>query len=257
MVIFYQISGMLWVFMAYRYHSRRSARKLAKKSKQNFIITLFLIALLTYATVKWLLPSLVNGVGFVKNKVSDPPKIIENPVENSLLAPPVLNIPYEATNTARISIKGYGSPNSKVAIFLDDEEKDTIEVSEDGGFEFKNIELSLGTNNIYGKSIDEKNKESLPSKNFQIIYDNEKPRLELSEPEDGKQIQGGDKRIKISGSTKVGARVFINEGQIIVDKDGKFSSEQSLNDGDNIFNIKAIDIASNTTEISRRVIYQP
>lgn len=243
--------------MAYSYRSRRSAKKLAKKSKRNFVVTLFLIAFLIYATIKWILPNLVNSVGFVKNKVSSQPTIVDNLTENSLLAPPVLNIPYEATNTAQINIKGYGTPNSKVAIFLDDEKENTVEVSADGSFELKDIELSLGTNNIYGKSIDEKDQESLPSKNFQILYDNEKPKLDIAEPEDGKQIQGGDKKIKISGIVEIGAKVILNNGQIIVDKDGKFSSEQTLNDGDNIFNIQAIDASSNSTEISRKVIYQP
>ncbi len=243
--------------MAYSYRSRRAAKKLARKSKQSFFITLFLIALLSYATIKWLLPSLVNGVGFVKNKVSSQPKPVSNTIENSQLAPPILNIPFEATSTAQINIKGYGSPNSKVAIFLDDEKKDTVDVSGDGSFELKNVSLGLGINNIYGKSVDDKDKESLPSKTFQVIYDNEKPKLELSEPEDGKKIQGGDKKIKISGTSEIGVKIFINDSQIIIDKDGKFSSEQPLNDGDNNFNIKAIDEAANTTEISRKITYSP
>lgn len=241
--------------MAYSYRQRRSAKKLARKSKQNFFITLFLITLLSYATIKWLLPGLVNSVGFVKNKVASQPKPVGSKIENSTLAPPILNIPFEATRTAQINIRGYGTANSKVAIFLDDEKKDTIEVSADGDFELQNVSLSLGINNIYGKSIDEKNQESLPSKTFQIIYDNEKPKLDISEPEDGKKIQGGDKKIKISGTTEIGVKIFINDNQVIVDKDGKFSSEQPLNEGDNNFNIKAIDAASNTTEISKKITY--
>ena len=243
--------------MAYSYRSRRAAKKLARKSKQSFFITLFLIALLSYATIKWLLPSLVNGVGFVKNKVSSQPKPVSNTIENSQLAPPILNIPFEATSTAQINIKGYGSPNSKVAIFLDDEKKDTVDVSGDGSFELKNVSLGLGINNIYGKSVDDKDKESLPSKTFQVIYDNEKPNLQVLEPEDGKTIQGGDKKVKIAGTTEPQAQILINGSQVVVDKDGKFESSLSLNDGENNFTIKAVDSAGNSTEISRRVVYQP
>ena len=243
--------------MAYNYRSRRSAKKLAKKSKQNFIISLILIALLFYGTLKWLLPNFVNSLGFVRNKFSPAQKTIDSSAEKSTLAPPVLNIPYEATNTAQINIKGYGTPHSKVAIFLEDEKKDTIDVSGEGSFEIRNLQLTLGTNNIYGKSIDENSQESLPSKAFKIFYDNEKPPLTVNEPEDGKKIQGGDKRVKVSGKTETGTRIFINEAQVIVDKDGNFGAEQALNDGDNNFNVKAIDEATNTTEISRRVIYSP
>lgn len=243
--------------MAYSYRSRRKARKLAKKSKQNFITSLFLIALLSFGAIKWILPNLVNGVGFVKNKLSSQPKISTDISESSTLAPPVLNIPYEATNTAQIDIKGYSAPHSKVAIFLDDEKKDTVEVSSEGGFEVKAVKLVLGTNNIYGKSIDEKNQESLPSKTLRVIYDNENPKLTISEPEDGKKIEGGDKKIKISGTTEANTQVYVNGSQIIVNKDGAFSSEQNLNDGENNFNIKAVDSATNTTEQSRKVTYQP
>lgn len=241
--------------MAYSYRSRRSAKKLAKTSQRNFVITLILIALLSYITIKWLLPYFVNGIGFIKD-ILNPTKKVEDSLQSSL-APPVLNIPYEATNTAQINIKGYGTPNSKVAIYLDDEKKDTVETTGDGSFEVKNIQLVLGTNNIYGKSIDDKDKESLPSKNLKIIYDNENPKLNISEPEDNKTIQGADKKVKIAGNTESNAQVTINGSPIIVDKDGNFSSEQTLNDGDNHFNIKAVDQALNFTEILRVVIYQP
>lgn len=241
--------------MAYGYRTRRSYKKLAKTSQRNFVITLILIAVLSYATVKWLLPYFVNGIGFVKDTIN-PAKKVEDNLQSSL-APPVLNIPYEATNTSQINIKGYGTPNSKVAIFLDDAKVDTVEVSSDGSFEIINVQLVLGTNNIFGKSIDEKNQESFPSKLIKIIYDNEGPKLEVTEPEDGKKIQGGDKKVKIAGISEPNTKVYINDSLIIVDKDGNFSSEQTLNEGDNNFNIKALDQASNFTEISRKVIYQP
>lgn len=259
--------------MTYR---SRSARRLARKSRRNFIITLLLIGFLLYATIQWILPTLITGLGFIrqniiKSTINPSQKNEASITENASLAPPVLNIPYEATNTAQINIRGYGTPSSKVAIFLDDEKQDTVDVSSDGSFEFKNIPLVLGTNNIYGKSIDpdfigvdENDKESLPSKTIKIIYDNENPPLEIFEPEDGKTIQGGDeqssssnRKIKIAGKTEPNARLYINDNQTVVDKEGKFESVQSLNDVENIFNIKSQDSAGNFTEISRRIIFQP
>lgn len=243
--------------MAYRYRSRRSARKLAQKSRRNFIVTLVIIGFLIYATIQWILPSLIGGLGFIRSSIKPSHKDVSVLTENASLAPPVLNIPYEATNTAQIDVSGYASPNSKVKLYLDDESKETVDVSADGSFIFKDVSLSLGTNNIYAKSVDEKNKESLASKLIKVIYDNEKPSLTINEPEDNKTIQGGDKKVKISGNTEIGAQVLVNNSQIIVGKDGNFSSDQPLNEGDNNFNIKALDAAGNFTEAARRVVFQP
>ena len=241
--------------MASRYQYRK-VRRLQKKSRRNFIITVIIITLLLYVTFTWILPSLIGGVGFIKNFTNPSRKII-SPPDQITLAPPVLNIPYEATNTAQIEIKGYGNPGSKVQLFLDDDKKQTVSVSSEGSFIFKDVSLLLGVNNIYGKSIDDQGQTSLASKTLKIIYDNEKPTLNINEPEDNKKIQGGDRKVKISGKTENGAKIFINDAQVIVDKDGNFSSDQPLNDGDNNFNIESVDVASNTAEISRRVNYQP
>lgn len=241
--------------MVRKYQSRRSIRKLARKSRKNFIVSLVLIGLLVYAAFQWILPSLINGVGFIHNIVKPSKKIVSQ--DAVTIAPPVLSIPFEATNTAQIYIHGYGAPNSKVEIFLDGDKKDTISVLDNGNFEFKNVQLSLGTNNIYGKSVDDKDQESLPSKTFVVIYDNEDPKLDISSPEDNKHIQGGDKKVTVSGNTEPGAQIFINGSQTIVDKDGNFKSDQMINEGDNNLTISAVDSAANKTEVQRKVTYTP
>lgn len=223
-----------------------------------------MVGFLIYATLKWILPSFIGGVSTVKDIVKPSQKTIASPLSEAL-APPVLNIPYEATNSAQIDIKGYGTPNLKVKLYIDDEVKDTVDVSSDGSFTFKDVSLSLGTNNIYGKTLDDeqvpgsagKGNESLPSKTIKLVFDNEKPNLQISEPDDNKKVQGGDKKVKVAGKTDPGAKVFISGNQTIVDKDGNFSSDQSLNDGDNTISIKAIDTAGNTNEIQRVVNYSP
>lgn len=237
----------------YQYKNFKRAQN---KSKQNFAVSLIIIITLLYITFTWILPNLIGGLGFIKN-LTQPDKKVVNLETQTTLAPPVLNIPYEATNTAQINISGYSTPGAKVELFVDDERKDTVDVSSDGNFSFKNISLSLGTNNIYGKTIDDAEKESLPSKTLKIIYDNEKPTLSIFEPEDSKTINGGEKKIKISGKTEVGANVYINNTQLIVDKEGNFSQTLDINEGDNDFNIKAVDQAFNAREITRKVTYKP
>ncbi len=235
----------------------RSSKRLAKKSRRRFITTVILIGFILFATLNWVLPNFINVLGFVKGLLQPSQKVTSLLEEDPLLAAPVLNIPYEATNSSEIDIRGFSTPNSKVKLFLDDEEKQTTDVKEDGSFIFEKVSLNIGTNNIYAKSIDEKEKMSLPSKTFKIVYDNEKPSLSINEPEDNKKIQGGDKKVKISGKTEAGAKVFINESQIIIDQDGNFSTESTINDGENTLTIKSVDLSSNTTEVQRKVTYTP
>lgn len=242
--------------MAQKYSSRRFAKRYAHKSKRNFIITLIIVAAILYFTFIWVLPSFIGGVGFIEGWVKPQSKVQPKTVDDTTLAPPVLSIPFEATNTAQIDIAGYGSSGSKVKLFLDDKEIQTTDVSADGNFTFSQIPLNLGTNNFYAKTIDS-DKESLPSKTFQLTYTNQKPTLTITEPDDNKQIQGGDKTIKISGKTDPGVKVFVNDSQVIIDQDGNFSSQQPLNEGDNIFTIRAVDTATNSNEVQRKVTYKP
>lgn len=240
---------------SYRYN-RRAIRRIAKRNKRNFIISLALVLVFTYVALIWILPNFIKVLGSIKEFISPPIQKVDLKDTTVSLAPPIFNIPYEATNTAQINIQGYATPDSRVKLFLDDEEKQTTESSSDGSFSFQNIQLGLGVNNIYGKTLDENGKMSLPSKTIKVVFDNEKPLLSVSEPEDGKSISG-ERKIKIAGKTEPKSQIYINGSQIIVDHEGNFSSERALNDGENIFTITAVDSSSNFSEISRRIIFNP
>src|SRR3989344_2863881 len=166
--------------MAYR---NRSTRRLTRKSRQRFFTTLIIIVLLFYVLFTWVLPFFINGVGTVTNIFKGNKPLETSISENPNLAPPVLNIPYEATSSAKIDIQGFATANSTVKIYLDDELVQEVTSDDDGTFRAKSIMLVLGTNNIYGKTEDETGKESLPSKTIKLIYDSEKPTLEVSSPE--------------------------------------------------------------------------
>ncbi|QQG43413.1 MAG: hypothetical protein HYW45_00135 [Candidatus Daviesbacteria bacterium] len=239
--------------MSYRSRIRSHS---TRRSKQNFFATIIIALLLLFISINWILPALVSVMGKIRNLGNQTSKISSQVADNPTLAPPVFIIPYQATNSAQIDIKGYATTNSKVELYLDEELKDTVAVNEDGTFVFQNISLNLGLNNIYGKTLDEKDQASLPSKNIQLIYDNTKPSLQVNEPEDGKTVTGGEKNIKISGKTNPDAQVTVNEVTVIVDKEGNFSTSQALNEGDNNFTIRAGDAAGNYAEVVRRVSYK-
>lgn len=240
--------------MAYRY--RYSARKTRRSGKLPLSITLIVIGVLLYASIFWILPLFVNTVGLITSPFKTTAKSGSNVAEQATLAPPVLNIPFEATNTATMIIRGYAAPGSTVKIYLNDQLVDELKASGDGSFNTSEVVLILGLNSIYGKSVDDKNNESLPSKIIKITYDNEKPNLEVYEPEDNKSVQG-ERKLRVSGKTDPDAEVLVNDSRVIVKADGTFQTEVSLNDGDNAITIKASDKASNTVQLERKVTFQP
>lgn len=240
-----------------RYHSKPfSVRRWEKKGKRRLTLTIILGAFLLYALLSWILPALIGGLSYF-NKFKETPTQKASVAENSTLAPPVLNIPYEATNTASIAIKGYSVPNASVEVYLDDELKTTAKTHDDGSFTTDNISLFLGTNNISGKTVDDKGNKSFPSKPIRILYSNEKPGLEVSSPGDNQEIKGGDKKVLISGSTdpNKGIIVTVNGSQLIVNSEGKFSQTIDISDGENNITVAATDTANNTAQVTRKVIY--
>lgn len=245
------------ISMAYKYSSRL-ARNQAKKSKRKFTLSIIFIILILYATLMWVLPNFIGALGLISGILKPNNQINQvSTADNSLFAPPVLTIPFESTNSSQIIIEGYAAPNSKVAIYVEDKQIIEAKTKPDGSFTTDKIDLSLGTNNIYGKTIDDKENGSLPSKTLKVFYDNEKPTLEIGEPEDNKTITGGDKKVTVKGKTDPGTNIFINYQKIILDSEGNFQQSVSINDRENILTVKARDSAGNETEVARKVIYKP
>lgn len=233
----------------------RSLRRLERRGNRKLILSLILGLGILYFLFSWGLPALIGSLSFF-NKFK-PSLNKPAPIEENAIAPPVLNIPYEATNTATIRISGYTQPKSLVEIYFDDQLKATIESQDDGKFETDNLALSIGTNNIYGKTVDEGGNKSTPSKNIKLIYSSEKPKLELGEPPDNHQIKGGDKKVRVSGETDPSSSVAINGSTVIVNSEGKFSTEVSLSEGDNVITIVATSPIGNSTTLQRRVTFEP
>lgn len=234
-----------------------SLRKKEKKIRNRLIFSLFIGLILLYGMFVWILPNLIGGLSVFNqlktNNISPTPM-----PKNAILAPPTLDIPYESTFAAVIKIKGYSQPNTLVEIYQNNLLLETKRSVADGSFISKEINLVLGTNSFYGRNIDEKGEKSLPSKTFQIIYDNEKPKINLTEPAEG-QIIKGDKKVKVSGSVDKNRDIdlTINGIRIIINSDGNFSQTIDISDGDNIITVLAADLAGNTSQVSRKVTYQP
>lgn len=240
---------------SYQRYKPRSIRIQERRSQSKFIFTGIVALVLLFVGLYWGMPIFISNLTFITHKSNS--TSTSSPMEDATLAPPVLNIPFESTNSATISISGYATADSKVEIYVDDIfQKETTTLS-DGSFQITDLTLNLGSNSIYGKTKSAENKVSLPSKTIKVTYNNDKPKLELSEPEDNKVITGGDKKVHFSGNIDPNDNLTINDSVVIVDKEGHFSEDKDLNDGDNIFNITATNNFGNSNSLQRKVTYQP
>lgn len=240
------------------YYKPRSVKRLEQKTRNKFIISLIFVIIFAYAFLTWGLPQIVGSLAFLnKSKISN----TENPAEDPALPPPVLNIPYEATNSADFIINGYTTPNSEVEIYLDNQLKTKTRAN--GGGEFTaTIQLSEGINNIYGITLqkdpdDSSDKKSLPSKTIKLQFSDEKPVLEVSQPQDNQEIKGGDKKITVSGKTDSQNSVSVNGLTAVVNNEGVFQTVVPLNDGENLITIISQNPVGNTTKVEKKVIYTP
>lgn len=233
----------------------RSVRRMEKNSKRNLVITGLVGVLVLFFLITWGLPAIIGGLSVFN--VFKPKEEVKSVLEDPAIAPPVLNIPYEATNSAEIRISGYATADSKVEIYIDDELKTVAETSLDGDFKTDPIELSMGTNNIYGKTVESEDRKSLASKTIRVIYNNEKPKLEISEPGDGTKIKGGDKKVKVSGNTNPDSFVTVNGFAVIVNNEGNFTTSISINDGENKILVVATNPVGNSTQAERTITYDP
>jgi bacillopeptidase F len=178
------------------------------------------------------------------------------PTQNqSVILPPTLDPPPEATNTATISVTGKGQANDTLIVYLNDREFNKISVLTDGSFSINNIPLSTGANSISAKLTDDKGITSDLSNVVSVSYINKPPKLDVSAPSDNTNISGDPNTVSVTGSTDDNVPVTINDRQVVLRSDNTFSYDYPLNDGDNILNIVATDIAGNQTKITRKVIY--
>ena len=229
-------------------------RRAIRKERRKFFLTIIFGVIICYLLVFHFIPLLIGGLTVLnKLKPSDTGKVAV--VDDSTVAPPFLNIPFESTNNSSIKISGYAEPGSKVEIFVDDTLSTTVSTDSDGNFISDPVSLSLGNNQISGKTLQSDGRRSLGSKPINVYFSNEKPKLEVNSPTDN-QVVTGDRKITVSGVTAPdGVNITVNGVWLIIDSSGNFSRSFDLQEGDNNFTVTATDTAGNTTQISRKVVY--
>lgn len=105
------------------------------------------------------------------------------------------------------------------------------------------VPVQEGTNEITTYVIDKDH--NMRSTSYSVIRDSVKPALTLAMEYDGAKTY--NTVVTIEGTIKDYETFKINEVEPVVTGDGSFAAEYMLNDGENILNIRATDIAGNET----------
>src|SRR5699024_10369433 len=160
---------------------------------------------------------------------------------------PVISSPAEdfITNESDITIEGTASPTTTIELLSDGEAVDSVEVGDDGEFSFDQ-ELSEGENEFVAVSkIDgAKTGESDPD---MVTLDTEAPEVTIDNTVD--VVKSNRETVTVEGNVQDENYddVEVNGQKANVNDEGDFSKRILLDNGENVIEIVAADLAGNTT----------
>ena len=171
-------------------------------------------------------------------------------------APPFVNQLPEYTNQSEVSLTGTSEEGATIKLIFNGDEKETV-ADEDGNFNFS-LKLVKDDNTFELTARDLAGNISQKTKEYKIIFDDQKPEVTIESPQEGSKFYGsGQKEILIKGKTEAESNLTINGKFVSVGGEGNFEFRDSLGEGENKFNIKATDAAGNLTEMDLTVFFTP
>lgn len=223
--------------------------RLAQKQNEQITRKTILLGLLTVALfilmIVFGLPFLVKFSVFLGEAKKGAEKEVEEKVLPPL--PPRLVLPFEATNSARISIEGFASPNTEVDLLKNDVSLGRKPVDEEGEFSYDNVILDDGVNTFSAVDISEQGGSSEMSKAVTVVYDDQVPELTMINPSE-EELEVDYDDFDIVGKSEKGVSVLVNNRVAIVDDDGMFKLKYQLSSGKNEIEVVVRDLAGNETK---------
>jgi hypothetical protein len=163
-------------------------------------------------------------------------------------------MPFEATNSSQILVKGLAERNMMVELLKNDVSIGKVETNDAGEFSFENIPLDQGDNQFTAIAISDSGGSSEPSKEAVITYDNQLPSLVMMNPsQDSLSVSSAD--FDVIGQSEPGVSVSVNGQVAMVDDTGKFKIKLQLNTGKNDINIVVSDPAGNVMKKTISITY--
>ncbi len=231
--------------------TERVSSRLIKKERSKLVKqTMWMVGggiVLVAAFIFLVLPNFFRLVNAVLNT---------NPIaeeEAVIIQAPDLVAPISATNSAELKVSGVGTSNMKTIIVVNGTPGPETTAGDDGSFS-SSIELTEGENTLAAYSIDDNGNESKVGRSYTVILDTKKPSVEVLEPTEGQEFDSKQTLITVKGNADPDSKIYLNDRFFLPKADGSFSTNYSLNSGENILIIKVIDEGGNQVELERKVV---
>ena len=233
--------------MATQKISSRRAKTESKKMFRQTVLMFFLSVVIILVFLFVILPLFLKLVS--KQSSGD-----DSNQDSLVIQTPLISTPITATNSAKLTISGFGQKNTQVYLLLNGSEHQKVTIEDEAGNFDIPIELRAGENRIKLYAENENKEQSNLSSEYLVIYDNEPPSIELESPTDGQKIElRKNQLLTIKGTSEPEAKIDLNGRIIRVGKEGLFSTTYQLNEGENKLNFVVTDLAGNTTSVERVV----
>lgn len=235
--------------------SMGSSRKVAYEKKKLLRQTLLLFFLVIVFSIVFIVIIFPNAPRLITFFI---PETNQGSGDSIPPQPPVIYSVPVATSSASLILTGVAEPASVVKILNNDVEIDQQTAAEDGAFTFQ-IELVKDLNVLTALATDESGNVSRPSRQYQVIFDNQEPSISVSEELlNGLSIEGKDlRRYTLEGSTEPMAKVLILDRFVFADSEGVFRFPFDLNEGENLIQMTAVDKAGNEASLEVTITYRP
>ena len=224
-----------------------------KKFTKNVIfgILIFLTVIILILTVG--LRILLNTSIFVarlsEKRTAQP--LIKN--QNLIFDVDIDNIPL-ATNSAKIFVGGSVVNFNQVEFYVNGDLVKEISLFVSDNFSEEIGDLQPGKNDVYVIAKSKEQNEVKKSKEYNVFFKSEKPKLEIKEPQDG--LKTNKQEINLVGETDKETYIKVNDLPVVVDAQGIFQTSLKLKEGENKIIISAQDIAANIEEKVLTLIYE-
>ena len=157
-----------------------------------------------------------------------------------------------ATNSAEIEVVGSVTNYNTLEFYINDEKVEEKKFPSSDTFTIRIGDLKPGENEIYIKAIEKKQKQEKKTDVYTVVYKNEKPKLEVSEPANDTKTRKTE--IKVAGTTNPETFIKVNGLPLVVTSDGQFQTNVQLKEGENKIEVVAEDDAGNSEQKTITVI---